>query len=152
MTQRDGHIEDASDQPPAGLVADLKTLSESGASVPPELDEAVLAAARERMGGLRRRRLVFRLATVTSAAAAIAFAVVLAGWDWRDAGTDQAVVMVAEDIDRSGRVDMLDAFALARRVEAGHPTDPQWDFNGDRVVDRRDVDVVATAAVRVPTG
>ena len=57
-----------------------------------------------------------------------------------------------EDLDHSGRVDILDAFALARRLASPGQIDLQWDMNGDGVVDERDVDVVARAAVRLPTG
>lgn len=54
-----------------------------------------------------------------------------------------------EDFDRNGRVDILDAFGLARRLEGAAAPGPEWDLNGDGVVDRRDVDVMAMAAVRI---
>lgn len=55
------------------------------------------------------------------------------------------------DLDRSGRVDVLDAFLLARKLAAG-TAGPEFDLNGDGVVDRRDVDLAANQAVRLPSG
>ena len=56
------------------------------------------------------------------------------------------------DIDGNGRVDILDAFTLARHIEARQPAEAMWDFNGDGLIDRRDVDTVALAAVRLNKG
>ena len=52
-------------------------------------------------------------------------------------------------MDRNGRVDILDAFRLARSIEARGEADPQWDLNSDGRVDKDDVDLVASAAVRL---
>ena len=56
------------------------------------------------------------------------------------------------DIDGNGRVDILDAFRLARSIEARGPVDRKWDLNGDGRVDQADVDLVACAAVRLDQG
>ncbi|QOV88910.1 dockerin type I domain-containing protein [Humisphaera borealis] len=56
-----------------------------------------------------------------------------------------------QDIDRSGRVDILDAFTVARGVKTGK-TAASWDANGDGVIDQRDVDQIAAIAVRVKGG
>jgi len=64
------------------------------------------------------------------------------------------------DVDGNGRVDILDAFQLARRIETRGPADPtrsgaadtQWDLNGDGRVDKDDVSLVASAAVRLDKG
>ena len=58
-----------------------------------------------------------------------------------------ARVTAKEDIDQDGRVDILDAFALARHIESPRETVGEWDMNGDGTVDRADVDVIARAAV-----
>lgn len=55
----------------------------------------------------------------------------------------------AEDIDRDGRIDILDACALAARIGRGE-REPGWDLNGDGVVDAQDVERVARTGVRVP--
>ena len=50
------------------------------------------------------------------------------------------------DLDRNGRVDIIDAYTLAVRVKSGTP-DTAWDFNHDGRVDVNDVDVIARRAV-----
>ncbi len=49
-------------------------------------------------------------------------------------------------------VDILDAFTLAKHIESKQPTEAMWDFNSDGLIDRRDVDTVALAAVRLNKG
>ena len=56
------------------------------------------------------------------------------------------------DIDRNGRVDILDAFKLARHIESAEGTEVRWDINHDGLVDRKDVDSVAFDAVRLDRG
>ena len=56
------------------------------------------------------------------------------------------------DIDRNGRVDILDAFKLARHIESAESTEARWDINGDGMIDRKDVDSIAFAAVRLDRG
>ncbi len=59
---------------------------------------------------------------------------------------------VPADIDLNGRVDILDAFKLARHIESDARPDARWDINGDGLVNRTDVDNVARAAVRLDKG
>src|SRR5690606_29518660 len=62
------------------------------------------------------------------------------------------------DIDGSGRVNMVDAFVLARAIAAeeargdGSTPSALWDVTGDGVVDSGDVDAVAMRAVRLDGG
>ncbi len=130
------------------FVRELEQLHKPGFSVPPEVDRAVLGLARQQLGVRNRRRLLFRVAAVTTAAAAITFA--FFPWD-----TDQPVsppaenaqfVALPEDVDRNGRVDILDAFTLARNIEADRASN-QHDLNTDGVVNQADVDTIALAAV-----
>lgn len=51
------------------------------------------------------------------------------------------------DVDGNGLVDIRDAFAVARAIQAGHTTVPEWDRNGDGKVDGADVDLIALTAV-----
>jgi hypothetical protein len=46
-------------------------------------------------------------------------------------------------------VDILDAFKLARHIESAD-ADKKWDINEDGVVNGKDVDLVASAAVSLP--
>ncbi len=52
-----------------------------------------------------------------------------------------------EDFDRNGQVDILDAFALARRIKASDEYKGEWDINRDGLVNQKDVDMIAMAAV-----
>ncbi|MHC4709322.1 MAG: dockerin type I domain-containing protein, partial [Planctomycetota bacterium] len=55
------------------------------------------------------------------------------------------------DLDRSGRVTILDAFALARQIKSGQ-SPSSGDINSDGRIDRADVDAIAMLAVRLPEG
>ena len=56
---------------------------------------------------------------------------------------------VRTDIDHNGRVDILDAFKLARQIESSNVQNKKLDFNGDGIVNQEDVDIVAMAAVHI---
>jgi hypothetical protein len=56
------------------------------------------------------------------------------------------------DLNRDGRVDILDAFAVARQLKQGGTKNLQLDVNGDGVVDGRDVAAIAARAVKVERG
>lgn len=53
------------------------------------------------------------------------------------------------DLNGDGAVDIMDAFALARRIEAGE-SGP--DLNGDGRIDQQDVEVIASRAVSLNGG
>lgn len=55
------------------------------------------------------------------------------------------------DFDRSGRVDILDAFKLAKSIESTKQFDTKCDINGDGLVNRSDVDSIAYVAVCLNT-
>ncbi len=134
--------------------------------------------ARPRRHFARPRRLVIRLrwaAGIAAAAALIAIAVVLynAGvpTTYQSAESQLNGHLTAQrispempaalpaagaegraDVDSNGRVDILDAFRLARHIEARGRIEARWDLNGDGRIDRDDVDLVAFAAVRLEKG
>jgi len=109
--------------------------------VPPVVDEAVLSRARERFAEIRRRRSRAKAVWWMSAAACFIAIAFLAS------ALIKAPRFERADVDRSGRVDILDAFALARRIQQG--TAGGFDLNQDGVVDKLDVDLVAAQAVRL---
>jgi hypothetical protein len=109
--------------------------------VPPSVDEAVLSHARERFAEIRRRRSRAKIVWWMSAAACFVALALLAGSLINTRRFERA------DVDQSGRVDILDAFALARRIQQG--TASGFDLNRDGVVDKLDVDLVAAQAVRL---
>jgi hypothetical protein len=52
-----------------------------------------------------------------------------------------------EDVNRDGRVNILDAFQLAREIRSGTELPRALDVNGDGVVDQADAEAVAAEAV-----
>ncbi len=137
--------------------ADLNTLFKPQFSIPPEVDRAVMDRAHQQLSlkhwghHILRHISIWRIA---AAAAVIIFAFSLNLTQKPGPTTKQSLLVGARvvDIDRNGRVDILDAFKLARYVESTELTENKWDFNGDGLVNSNDVDVVASAAVRLDKG
>jgi len=127
---------------PQRLTDDLSALYRVDLAVPTEIDDAVRAMSRRHFAARTRVRYVGRWL----AAAAVAAVVLVVFWAATMRGRPR------EDIDGSGRVDILDAFALARAIDQKTPTKRQWDVNADGAVNRADVDAIALAAVRLDKG
>jgi hypothetical protein len=136
------HPPDEFDLPPR-LADALRAAYTHRADVPPRVDDAVLSVAREKFARRHLLRLMARWGTGLAAglAAVIALAIVL----HRPAVPVRS--LAKGDVDADGRVNMIDALVLARRVAAGDKLDPKWDVNGDGVIDQKDVAVIASAAV-----
>jgi hypothetical protein len=146
---------------PKALTDDLSALFGADASVPPAVDVAVLAAARQAIARRGRARIAFRwAAAVAAAAAALLLAIqfppsreaTAPKASRPSAAAAEALVLAREDINGDGRVDILDAFALARSIEAQRKLRGEWDVNGDGVVDKWDVQAIAAAAVSLKKG
>jgi len=136
------------------LTEDLQTLFKPLLSVPPEVDRAVQDRvnrhfARRRFTGARRRFRWVALWKVAAAAAVVIFAFSLNLTDTpkQDVRYSALAKSEAADFDRNGRVDILDAFKLARRIELASSNSADLDINGDGLVNHDDVDMVALAAV-----
>jgi hypothetical protein len=163
MTTENKHFDENIDlEAGPKLSGGLKALFEPGCSVPPEVDRAIMDRANKRLVR-RRRRLVIRWASSVAAVAAVIILVFVLNPAEKRASRQMAdrsevrkmsiaAAEVASDIDRSGRVDILDAFKLARQIKAGLQPSEKWDMNGDGLVNRKDVDIVAFAAVRLDKG
>jgi len=137
--------ENRDEQMPTELVGRLRALaSKTAVLVPRSVDEAVLLQARKHFSEVRRRRARFTAAWWTAAAASIALMAVVG------LSLIQRPRYERADIDRNGRVDILDAFALARTLQRGAVKGP--DMNGDGVVNRADVDIIAAQAVKLKKG
>ena len=159
MTERMEHFDE--DLEVSGkLSADLDTLFKPQLSVPPEVDRAILDRAGRHFAGrkftqvARRRFRWVSLWKVAAAAAVVIFAFSL-NLTNRPAPTVHRAVLAkagAVDFDRNGRVDILDAFKLARQIELASNRGADLDINGDGLVNRGDVDTVALAAVRLDKG
>jgi len=147
MTQAGNNQGQGEPEIPAGLARELRAVYRGGARASRGMDEAVLGLARERAaaaGGGRRLRVAGWL---SAAAAVVLVASLLYVRPWAGGVTGGGVVAAgAMDVNGDGVVDILDALALAKAVEAGTGT---VDVNGDGVVDGVDVGVLAAAAVRL---
>ena len=116
--------------------------------VPAHLDRLILSAAHVRL--TRRKRAVRALGWGSIAAAAVLL-ITVARFSFIDKPSTPQVAIVG-DVNGDGRVDILDAFVVARGI-AHHEKLPQtWDVNGDGVVDQKDVDLLAQMAVTVSKG
>jgi hypothetical protein len=147
---------------PPSLLGDLQAIYRTPV-VPAAVDASIRNRARVYFASQRRIRLWVRWAG--SAAAVL----VLGAGLWLALLRDNAKPMASanhgagadalrpasppllEDIDHNGRVDVLDAFAVARGLKA-RQTQPAWDVDHNGVVDQRDVDQIANRAVRVKGG
>jgi hypothetical protein len=145
MNERD---QDDTSEPqlPAKLSEGLKSLHAPPRVIPPRVDDAILAAAREHLAGVAPEHRIVLFPRWLAAAAVVALAAVL-GSLWF---SNRRLPEVArEDLNRDGRVDVLDAFTLARRLQQGAATDRLFDINGDGAVDQKDIDAITTRAVKL---
>jgi len=145
MAEQDQNREDEGPQAPASFVKALNNVEKERLFVPPALDELVLRKAREHLQEFERPQFGRKpWVSWAAMAACLALAFWLGERLIRSTGHD---AFAPEDINRDGRVDILDAFALARRIETGGTADLRWDINGDGRVDRADVNAIAARAV-----
>ena len=159
MTERKEHFDENLDLGISSkLSADLNALFQPQVGVPPEVDRAVMERAHKHFAPLQsgkdKRLRIHWGWRIAAAAAVIIFAFSLDLTKQTGPTTDSFSLSKAQptDIDRNGRVDILDAFKLARHIESDGRTETEWDFNGDGLIDHSDVDVVANAAVRLDKG
>lgn len=170
MTEKRRQFDNEPDLTVSGKFSeDLGKLFAPGQSIPSDIDRAVAEAARRHLARPQRRLWWLRWTVPATAAAAIALACLWwAYYSTAPATAPTALSQLAEerasiegraeagvaqtDVDGNGRINILDAFTLARHIETEQPVDKTWDFNGDGLIDRRDVDTVAMAAVRLNKG
>jgi dockerin type I repeat protein len=136
---------------PARLVEGLRSLHNQKPLVPPFVDEAILAHVHARLKGQSERARVVWLPRWAMAAAAVIVLCIGAGL-LLTRRTNPPAIIAREDIDRNGQVNILDAFALARKLQQGGGDGTVLDLNGDGVVDQRDIDWVASRAVKLHKG
>ncbi|MHC4916211.1 MAG: dockerin type I domain-containing protein [Planctomycetota bacterium] len=147
MTDRTPDLDRELNELEARLGGQLREeLATRGTEVPADLDRAVRKMIAGRGAEVRRslsRRGRSRPMWAAAAAAAAAFVAGAGIW------TTLALRSRAArgDLDRSGSVDIVDAYLLARRLESGEERPPEWDVNRDGRVDGADVDDLARRAV-----
>lgn len=133
-------------EPNEAFSRDMKSLFGTDCNIPAGIDNAILSCGRMNMPGKPKRRFI-RYAGIASAAAIVFIAIML-----NISPNSSTDIFAIEDINRSGTVDILDAFTLARAVETNSNLDDSWDINGDGKIDASDVDTIAMAAVTINKG
>ena len=124
---------------PERLAEDLKRLYAPDGSVPPQVDRAVIILVFAlNTSDERDTKQIAEKSEVNRTRSAA------------DVGFEEAAVQA--DIDLDGRVDILDAFKLARYIKSAGRLEKNWDMNGDGTVNSEDVDLIALAAVRIDKG
>jgi len=149
--------ESESSELPPRLIEQLRRMHDAPIVVPAWIDRAILAEARRSYG---RRRRAWMLRRWSAAAAAVAAVVLLAVGlfmrsreaDRRQVAAGRTQLLQLADVNHDGRVNILDAYILARKIERHELLDPAWDINGDGIVDQKDVDLIAMLAVRADGG
>lgn len=131
---------------------DIKILHKVSAKVPPEIDRAILDRASQKLLRPRKHFHILRwISPAAAAAAVIIFAFLITNEQTKKVSLNTSA-LASTDIDRNGRVDILDAFKLAKHIETESKPDNKWDINGDGLVNLNDVDFVASAAVSLNKG
>jgi len=154
MKREDNGEEDRSLKAPEKLVAALRQSRPDRVFVPPTVDEAILRAARERLAPVQTTR--FRWLPlppwiVAATAVFVAIALVFVRLQPRRGDAKQSD-FAKQDLNHHNRMNILDAFALARQLKQGTVSDMRLDVNGDGVVDEQDVRIIAAEAVKLDKG
>ncbi|SRR6266516_6592448 len=136
-------------QVPAEMAEQLKALYGGPPFVPPVVDNLVLARAREHLKRPARARRTVSFPHWLAAAAVFTLCAWLGSLWW---ASKHPAPAAREDLNHDGRIDILDAFALARRLQQGAAPSPLFDINGDGVVDQKDIDAIAGRAVALTKG
>ena len=136
---------------PSGLASDLKNRYGPVPDIPEAIDRAILANSQRHLlqtfPVIAKSKWRWRIAVIGSSMAA-ACMVFLAFKSQEpqqpanvahDRGSDR-------DLDGNGRVDILDAFAIAREIQSGR-NQPAFDINGDGRLTQADVTEIAQRAV-----
>ena len=125
----------------------------SVAEVPESVDQAILADARRQLASrVAPRRATrwtgWKMAAVASTIVAACVFLFVKSPFTQTGSPKNGVTQVASprDFDGNGRVDILDAFAMARDIRSGR-TLSMYDVNGDGRQDQSDVDELAKQAV-----
>ena len=138
---------------PPQLKAGLTGLFGSAPAVSRFTDEQILAAARQQTIRRNRMRWMTRYAIGSiAAAAAVVLIAIKINHRHQPAFESDREVASSEDVNRDGKLDILDAYFMARKAAANEPMSKEWDFNHDGNVDNKDVDIVALAAVKIKSG
>jgi hypothetical protein len=130
--------------PTDSLSQDLRALAGPPLLVPKSVDDAVLAMAQRRM----KRNRGIRFVTAAAMAAGVLLTV---GAVWMlSAKPPAAPTQLAEDRNGDGRTDILDALALAQKLESRAALVPDAGLARKGVADGENVDALISKLVRIP--
>jgi len=135
---------------PPRLIEALRQAASEPIFVPPTIDKTIIKAAELHLNPSRQgraRRIWWWTALATASAVVVALALVTVPWQRSPDGG-----FAVEDVNRDGQIDILDAFALARKVKQGISSDKNLDLNGDGVIDEKDVATISAHAVKIERG
>jgi len=141
----DGNFRDEDLKAPLRLLTALREASQPPIFVPPALDESLVRSVRRHFSPPKPGRPWWWRTLAWSAGAAILLVIFL----WT---RHPALSFDREDLNHDGRVDILDAFMLAREIQSGQRPDLGRDVNGDGKVDQSDVERIALDAVKLRKG
>ena len=133
-------------QVPAKFADALRDLQKERVFVPQQVDARILAEARAHLR--QNKSKIVLLPRLIAVAAAFILLCAIA-YVFLPHGT-ATKTFAAEDINHDGEVNILDAYALARKVESGTPVNA--DFNQDGHVDKADAEAIATDVVKLEKG
>jgi predicted anti-sigma-YlaC factor YlaD len=116
--------------------------------IPEGRDRSIRDALRSETGRAGRRGRLVRLLSGAAAAALLLAAGLwaLGPFDAAPRPSDREERQLL-DVDEDGRVDVIDAYLVARRLHRGETPPASWDVDGDGEVDDADVEAIAQAAV-----
>ena len=149
MTDRNQPNEETGPQPGPRLGRALAGLRKESVFISPVVDEKVLGQAKPHLARIRTRRSRRERVGWVALAAGVALAAMVARTVLHQGGSPQ---FAREDLNHDGKVDILDAFQLAREIKSGKPPAQIEDFNGDGKVDAADVEILAKRAVSLDKG
>ncbi len=133
------------------LKNDLDSLFKPRFEIPQEVDIAILNKASQKLTRSRSGMRMLRWIGPIAAAAAIILFVYISkdefGVKKYKAVQTEVAASISTDFDHNGRVDILDAFKLAKLIQSEKSVDKKWDINGDGFVNEDDVDDIAIVAV-----
>jgi hypothetical protein len=147
MSDPEQNAYDPADARYSKLAAGLRDLDREHVFVPPTVDTVVMRQAKEHLNPARRGwPWRFKLAPWLASAACLVAGALL-GWLLFLEPQGSMKLTKKEDLDGNGQVDILDAFFLARKLQAGTAGEPHLDINGDGLVNQNDIDAIASQVV-----
>ncbi len=137
------------DDVPQRLRNDLAAVYGPSIQIPGSVDRLILSAARAGMARRRRSHRIIRWVGAAAAAAALLISLRIALVHPSQSSNPVALV---GDVNGDGKVDILDAYVVARAIHDHARLNPAWDVNRDGVVDEKDVQWIASTSVSVGPG